>query len=243
MLHRLEELKEELRKAYDSFEFHRVFHRYYNFIVVDLSSFYLDILKDRLYTWGKNSRGRRSAQTVLYELLWALLIMFSPMLSFTAEEAWAHLPGEKEESVFLADWPQKVDEWRDEGLKERFTRLLAVRDEVMLALEKARKEAKLISDRLQARVLIKADAREVREVLEKYREHLPELFIVSQVELFDGEINAPVLHESEGITVGVEIAKGQKCPRCWMYSEDIGKDEEYPELCPKCVRALRGDGN
>jgi len=241
MLHRLEELKEELRKAYDSFEFHKVFHRYYNFIVVDLSSFYLDILKDRLYTWGKNSRGRRSAQTVLYELLWALLIMFSPMLSFTTEEAWAHMPGEKVESVFLADWPQKVDEWRDDELKEQFVSLLAVRDEVMLALEKARKETKLISDRLQARMLIKADEEEVREVLDKYREHLPELFIVSQVEITDGEINAPVLHKSEGITVGVEKARGQKCPRCWMYSEDIGKDKEYPELCPKCVRALRGD--
>ncbi len=241
MLHRLEELKEELRDGYNSFEFHRVFHKYYNFVVVDLSSFYLDILKDRLYTWRSDSLGRRSAQTVLYEMLKAMLVMFSPILSFTTEEAWSHLPGKKEESVFLADWPEAVPEWRDEVLREEFNKLLWVREQVFLALERARKEEKLISDRLQARVKVKVEDEKVKEVLEKYREYLPELFIVSQVEILGEKGEAPVVYESEGIWIGVEKAKGEKCPRCWMFSEEIGKDPDYPDICPKCVRALRGE--
>ncbi len=241
MLHRLETLKREIDGYFDDFETHKVYHRYFNFVVVDVSAFYLDVLKDRLYTWGKDSKGRRSAQTVLYEILKTLLITFSPILSFTTEEAYQYLPGREEESVFLEDWPENHDEWLNEELASEFEKLLGVRDAVLVALEIARKEKKIISDRLEARVLVYVNKEDIRRVLEKYKDLLAELFIVSQVVIEEDKPEAEVVYENEGIAVGVTHAKGKKCARCWIWHEDVGKDPEYPDLCPKCIAVIKGN--
>ncbi len=243
MLHRLERFKTDVTRAYEEFEFHKVFHRYYNFVVVDLSAFYLDVLKDRLYTWNRDSKARRGAQQVMHEILKTLMVTFAPILAHTTEEVGKHFKGAHPEGVMFERWPEPVPEHRDPAIAAEFERLLEVREEVFIAIERMRKDEKLISDRLEARVHVLAKDPDLRGILEKYREHLPELFIVSQVELAESEKHdLPLTHEGEGLWIGVEKARGEKCPRCWMYSPDIGRDPEYPEVCPKCVRALRGEG-
>ncbi len=239
MLHRYAELVEDLKAYYDAFEIHKVYHRFFHFIVVEVSAFYLDVLKDRLYTWAPDSRGRRAAQTVLYTLLRGLLTLFAPILSFTCEEAWQHLPGEKEESVFLSDWPAIDPQWRNEERAQDFQTLLRVRDLALTALEHARKEQKLIQDRLEAELRIHAPA-DVRAVLEKYEPYLTEFLIVSGVVLQDETPDGDTVFESDGITVQVVKKAGQKCARCWMWHEQVGQHPEYPDLCPKCVAALGG---
>ncbi len=235
MLHRLEEVKEQVTAFNEAYEFHKGFYNMFKFMVIELSGFYLDITKDRLYTWGKNSKGRRSAQTAIFQILRELLIMLSPLISFTADEAWEHLPGDKEEFVFLEDWPAPVDERRDEELAADFNRLLQVRDTVLVAIEKARKEANILSDRLEARVEIFTEDQKLKQVLQKYRDQLYEIFIVSQqVDIVDVRPDLPIVVEGEGYVVGVDHARGQKCARCWLWSEDIDEDG----LCPKCRVAL-----
>jgi isoleucyl-tRNA synthetase len=243
ILHRLEEIKEISTKSFENLEFHKMFHRAYQFAVVDLSSFYLDITKDRLYTWGKKSKGRRSAQTVIYECLRTLLILFSPIISFTTEEAWEHLPGEKEESVFLSRWPEPNPDHRDPKLALEFEHLLELREKVLLAIERARKENQILSDRLEAEVLIYPKEALLKELLEKNLPYLPELFIVSEVNLIKERAYTPVQVEDEKVFVGVKHAEGEKCARCWIWHRETGKNREYPGLCPKCVQVLRGDSN
>ncbi len=161
--------------------------------------------------------------------------MLSPFISFTADEAWEHLPGEKESFVFLEDWPEPVDERLDEQLASEFEKLLQVRDTVLVAIEKARKEANILSDRLEARVEIFTDDHELKQLLSKYLDQLYEIFIVSQqVDVVESKPELPVVVEGEGYVVGVDHARGQKCARCWLWSEDIDEDG----LCPKCRTAL-----
>ncbi|HHF53004.1 MAG TPA: isoleucine--tRNA ligase, partial [candidate division WOR-3 bacterium] len=212
-------------------------HTLFNFIVVDLSSFYLDILKDRLYTWGKNSTGRRAAQTVIYKVLKELLITMYPILSFTVEEAWGNLPGSREESVYLADWPSIHDKYINLELKKDFETLMKVRDVVLVAMEKARKEKRIIQDRLEAQLVIETRDEEVNKVLRKFENYLSEIFIVSQVKL---DILEDVAHieEDELVKVGVRHAEGSKCQRCWIWHPEVGKNEKYPDLCPKCVEVM-----
>jgi len=234
MLHRLEELKAEVDKAYAAYEFYRGYHKIFDFMVVELSSFYLDLLKDRLYTWAKDSKGRRSAQTAIYHILRELLIVLSPLLSFTTDEAWEYLPGPKEEFVFLEDWPAEVPERRDEKLAEDFRRIIEVRDAVLLGIERARNEG-ILSDRLEARVEIFAADPELRDTLSRYLDQLYEVFIVSQqVELVDMRPQHKVVIDGEGFAVAIEHARGEKCARCWLWHEDIDQDG----LCPKCRVAL-----
>ena len=237
ILLRWEETKKKVDEFYSNYYFHKVYHTLFNFIVVDLSSFYLDILKDRLYTWGKNSTGRKAAQTVIYNVLKELLITMYPILSFTVEEAWENLPGSREESVYLADWPSLHDEYINMELKKDFEILMKVRDVVLVAMEKARKEKKIIQDRLEAQLIIEARDEEVDKVLRKFENYLSEIFIVSQVKL---DILADVAHieEDEFVRVGVRHAEGNKCQRCWIWHPEVGKNGKYPDLCPKCVEVM-----
>lgn len=226
ILHRLNELLREITKAYENFAFHRVYHSVYRFCVVDLSSFYLDILKDRMYTFHPSSKERRSSQTAFYIILRSLLISLSPILSFTCEEAWGYLPGEKSESVFLEDFPSEIPVDVDEGFLKEWKVLMDVRDRVLKALEE-RRNAKLIRGSLEAEIVLKVEGEEW-QVLEKYREFLPALFIVSKVSLEKG---APA-------EIRVEKAKGKKCARCWNYSELVGSFEPE-DVCERCIKVLK----
>ena len=232
MLSLWELLKQDMDKFYNNYLFHKAFRRFYNFVISDLSAFYLDILKDRLYTYGKNSSARRSAQTVISKILRESIILFSPILSFTCEEVWKYLD-KKEESVFLADFPEIDNSAIDEKLNKDFEDILNVREDVLVALEKAR-NTNIIGNSLEARLLISSDM----EVLKKYREYLPEIFIVSQVEFTDTP-DTDIIYEGETGKYGVTKAKGKKCERCWVYSETVGKNPEHPTLCKKCVDIIQ----
>ncbi len=236
ILHRLGEVLGQMKSACDAHEFHRAVRSALNFTTTEVSALYMDAVKDRLYTWAPRSVGRRSAQTVLYHIARCLDIALSPALSFTAEEVHDHLPGQKAESVFLERWPDVPADWKDDALAGEFGTLLSIRDTVTLALEKAR-SGDMIGNSLEAELTIGAKNDGVLELLKKYREYLPELFIVSGVRLLPKPQGAVVV-ESDGWTVGVEKAGGKKCIRCWVWHPDVGKNPKYPDACPKCVSAL-----
>jgi len=211
------------------------------FFTVDLSNFYYDVLKDRLYTSAPNSHGRRSAQTALWRMGEALARLLAPILSFTADEVWSYLPqtSGKLESVHLAYFPKTEEltgntsgmpEWQRLGAD--FEVLRAVRDDVLKALEIARQE-KLIGSGLEAVVTIQAPEERYR-LLERYQNDLRFLFIVSGVELKaapEGNAEAPV-------NVIVSKAPGKKCERCWNYSVRVGESQRYPTVCERCLEAL-----
>ncbi|RLA79926.1 MAG: isoleucine--tRNA ligase [Deltaproteobacteria bacterium] len=230
ILHRFQLLLQRVLDAYESFSFHIIYHAVHNFCVVDLSALYLDILKERLYTSRASSPERRSAQTAIYYVLKGLLRLMAPILSFTAEEAWGHLPKEEgdPESVHLTSFPTVDEELLDEALGERWEKLLEMRERVTKALEEARRE-KLIGHSLDARVVIKAPSDEI-SFLEGFGEELRDILIVSQVEL----------RRDEGVAVEVKKAKGSKCARCWLYDEGVGSSPEYPDLCPRCQEVMSG---
>ncbi|MEO0225895.1 MAG: class I tRNA ligase family protein, partial [candidate division WOR-3 bacterium] len=236
---RLQKVIEEALKGYNDYEFHRVFHLLYQFCVVELSAVYFDILKDRLYTWPKRSIGRRAAQTVLYEILESLVLLLAPILSFTAEEAYQAMSGDKAESVFLNQMPRPSAGLRDEDLEMEFEQLFRVRALVMRRLEIDR-QAKNIGSSLEAKVLMAIEDERTRSLVDKYLENLPAFFIVSGIDLVEKEkLSAGSLYDND-IKLGVDIkrAEGSKCRRCWIYSTEVGENDTYPDLCTKCVNAL-----
>jgi isoleucyl-tRNA synthetase len=223
--------------AYEEFEFHIVAQTLNHFCAVDLSSLYLDIVKDRLYCSHRESRERRAAQTVLLRILETLLGLMAPILSFTAEEIWSYLPGgERPESVFLTRFPSPSDEEQDRSLEEKWEKLFLVRREVTKALEPAR-TAKLIGHSLDAKVQISAPD-SYRTLLAQMADELPQVFIVSQVEV--GECPAGS-HESDVIPdlkISVSRADGEKCARCWNYALSVGRENGKPNVCERCARVL-----
>jgi isoleucyl-tRNA synthetase len=236
LLVRTGELVARCRAAYDAYEFHRVYFALYNFCTVDLSAAYLDILKDRLYTFHPRSRGRRSAQTALYRIAHALVRLVAPILCFTAEEIWQHVPdAQAAASVHLALFPapEEFDVPLSEKQKAAWDTLFAVRGEVLKALERAR-QAKRIRSSLDARVQLRAEG-ELARLLEAYESSLRELFIVSSVSL--GRDSLPDLQPSDlaGLAVGVAPADGQKCQRCWNYSLRVGSFPVHPAVCERCA--------
>jgi isoleucyl-tRNA synthetase len=231
ILHRFQQLVEQVRKAYEACEFHVIYHTMHNFCVVDLSSLYLDILKDRLYTSSPSSPKRRSAQSAIYHILKGMVRLMAPVLSFTCDEVWQHLPreGDKEESVHLASFPQADEGFFDEALAQRWEKLWEAREEVTKALEKARQD-KTIGHPLDAVVKVKAPQK-VFDFLQGFGPELREIFIVSQVALErDGAATE--------MTVTVGRAEGKKCQRCWVYDTSVGTEKEHPELCQRCLQAI-----
>jgi isoleucyl-tRNA synthetase len=226
---KLQKLIKKVTKAYEEHEFHQVFHSIHNFCVTDMSAFYLDILKDRLYTFKADSFERKTAQWVLYNIAHSLIKLIAPILSFTAEEAWKHLSLKKEESVFLSKMPVADDKFIDENLESRWNKLITLRDEVNKALEVKRQE-KFIGNSLEAKVIISANE-EWRSFLTPYFDFLPTLFIVSQVDIKNSEV------KEEEFTVRIEKAEGDKCQRCWNYHPQVGK-LEIKDVCPRCYHAL-----
>jgi isoleucyl-tRNA synthetase len=239
ILLRLQKLISRLREAYANFEFHLVFHSLHNFCTVDLSSLYLDILKDRLYTSFASSRERRAAQTALYKILDALVRLMATILSYTAEEVWAHVPGPKPrvESVHLTLFPEVEAKYLDEQFEERWELLLKVRGEVSKSLEIARQN-KLIGNSLEAAVTLGAPEK-LLSFLRQNEAQLKDFFIVSQVELVSSlPAEAYRSPELEGLNILVSRAKGQKCERCWIYDPRTGESTDYPSVCPRCRDAL-----
>jgi len=241
MLSRTAELVKQCRKWYETFEFHRVFHALHDFAIVDLSAFYFDVLKDRLYTFAAKNHARRSAQTAVYRIAKALLSLSTPIIAFTAEEIWRHFPraaGDLE-SAHLALFPaaEDIGASLDARSAANWEKLLVVRTEVLRALEAAR-NAKTISGALEAKVLLSAGS-DLAPLLEQYKASLPALFIVSQVELA-----SPASAERQksdvlpGLSVTVFRADGTKCERCWNYSTHVGENADYPTVCERCVKAL-----
>ncbi|MGD0844649.1 MAG: isoleucine--tRNA ligase [Geobacteraceae bacterium] len=237
-LHQLELLKEKVLNAYDTHEFHVLYHAVNSFCTVEMSAFYLDILKDRVYTSRKESPERRSAQSAMYQILEAIVKLIAPLLSFTADEVWRYMPRQVEESVHLAEFPPLKPEQRNDGLVERWERIIKVRAEVSRALEQARVQ-KVIGHSLDAAVAIAAPP-ELAAFLLGYASELKSIFIVSKVELV--EALSGEFYEAEGIPgmlIRVTAAPGAKCERCWCYDEEIGGDTEHPTICPKCLAAVR----
>ncbi|MFQ5847104.1 MAG: isoleucine--tRNA ligase [Candidatus Methylomirabilales bacterium] len=232
ILHRLQKLTERLLRAYERYEFHVLFHALHNFCTVDLSAFYLDVLKDRVYTAGAASPERRAAQTAMFLILQTLTRLMAPVLSFTAEEIWGYIPrrGDEEESVHLAEFPRVDEGYLDEALAERWERLLRVRDEVLRVLEEARK-SKVIGNSLEATVQVLAGSA-LMPFLQSTAQDLSTICIVSGVEL------TPAREEGPDLSVVVHRAPGQKCERCWVYRESVGHSPEHPTLCDRCVAVL-----
>ncbi|MFB0519255.1 MAG: isoleucine--tRNA ligase [Acidobacteriota bacterium] len=234
------QLTDRIIKAYDSYEYHTVYHSINNFSAVEMSAFYLDILKDRLYTSAPDSPGRRSAQTVLYLITDGLARLMAPILSFTAEEVWQFIPSgaEKPESVHLTTFPEPQLESIDQELITRWERLIALRQEVYKALEIARNK-KLIGHSLDARVTLSLPEG-WKGLIDQYLTQLPEILIVSAVELGEGE-GGELYHstEIEGLRIRVNKAEWEKCERCWNYSPSVSDNREFPTLCRRCVGVVK----
>jgi isoleucyl-tRNA synthetase len=240
MLERTADLVKKCREWYAGYEFHRVYHAIHDFCVVDLSSFYYDVLKDRLYTKAAKSKSRRSAQTAVWKITGALVRLIAPILVFTAEEIWKYLPktpGEHE-SVHMALFSEEQELRADIASKQvaLWELLSKVRGEVLKALETARNEKKINSG-LEAKVLLDAEL-ELKAKLKQYLPLLPGLFIVSQVDFLTAGTGDYRSDAIPGLEVTIQKAEGAKCERCWNYSTHVGENRRYPTVCERCTEAL-----
>ena len=242
-LHRLEEVRQKVTNAYENYEFHILYHTIHNFCTVDLSSFYLDVLKDTMYAEKENNVARRSAQTAIYEILTTLVKMVSPVLSFTAEEVWQYMPKEDgmEESVMLADWPQGHAEHVDAELSARWAKMLDLRSEMTKALEGARRD-KAIGHSLDASITVYADG-DAYQALTGFGASLAGLLIVSEAHVVEGRDNAPanaVTVEDGALSIVVTPSELEKCERCWIHRDTVGQDGDHPTLCSRCAGVVKG---
>jgi isoleucyl-tRNA synthetase len=236
ILARTAELDAKIRQAYDDFEFHRAYHALNEFVNTDLSALYLDVLKDRLYTFAPNAPARRSAQTALWRIAEALTRLIAPILSFTADEVWGYLPqiAGRESSVHLALFPDLADivPGNEASIEADWEQLLEIRTKVLAKLEVLRAE-KVIGKSLEAVVTLDSDG-EFSTLLRKYQDALPELFNVSEVELRDAT--------NDLLAVSVRRSEQPKCERCWRYVQEVGRDDRYPTVCLRCADALEEIG-
>jgi isoleucyl-tRNA synthetase len=214
--------------AYRNFDYASVYHTLYNYATVTLSSVYFDVLKDRLYTFAPKSIGRRSAQTVLTRIVEAFALLLAPILVFTADEIWEHLPGKRQPSVHLATFPEPKHWPTDQALLERWAEIINIRSVIQKALEEKR-TAKVIGGSVEARLVIYAGGA-AYDLLESYRDQLPAIFIVSQVEI--------ERTDDDSLRVEVDHARGKKCERCWNWSVTVGDDAQYPSLDARCIKQI-----
>jgi len=245
-LHKLQSLVQKTLKAYEAYEFHVIYHAFYNYCTLDLSAFYLDILKDRLYTSPPESVARRSAQTVMFKILDAMVRLMAPILSFTSEELWKYMPDYegKTGSVHMASLPEVDDRQKDADIAGKWELLLDIRGEATRALEEARNK-KMIGHPLDATVSVSV-ASEMYATLEPYARELQSIFIVSQAELLN-DVSLEDAYQSEdieGLSIKVTPAVGEKCERCWMHVTSVGTETDHPTLCTRCsgVMAEMGAG-
>jgi isoleucyl-tRNA synthetase len=231
MLDRFAQYINKLDRAYDNYNFHFVFHQTIDLVVVDLSSFYCDIIKDRLYCDDPSDISRRAAQTVLYLMARDMSRALAPILSFTAEEVWRHLPPstDRSESIFLSGFPTAGKSWEDPGLHDRWNALREVRRKATKVLEGLRAEG-VIGNALQASVTVSAQGAVLELLKDMGEEALADIFLVSKLEIKEG---------AGEVEVEAEKCEEPKCPRCWRHGHGIGSDKEYPELCLRCAEVVR----
>jgi isoleucyl-tRNA synthetase len=233
MLHRLQKLVTEVREGYDNYDFSSVYHLIHNFCANDLSSFYLDFAKDILYIEARDDKRRRSIQTVYHEILVTLTQLLTPFIPHTTEEVWGYISG-SDSYVQLTDLPEAREIADFAGLEAKWNHFMAVRDDVLKALEEARNE-KIIGKSLEAKITIVPKDEQTKEML-THVQHVHQLFIVSGAVIADQEANAKAYRH---IDVLVEKHPGEKCERCWVSSETVGEDETYPELCTRCAGIVK----
>lgn len=237
-LMKLDEVLEIARNAFEVYDYHTAAHSLHNFCVVEMSNFYFDVLKDRLYTSAPESKTRRAAQTVLYKVLDALTLILTPILAFTADEIWQAMPHDKSrngESPLFNEIPQPNFIEADSEFIAKWDRIHSVRYDVQKALELARNE-KIIGKPLEAKVSLYADG-ELYDFLKSVEAQLPEIFITSSVTVENGE--GEVKGDVEGLSVTVSKADGEKCERCWKFSDTVGQDENHPTLCAHCAKVMK----
>ena len=237
-LMKLDEVLEIARNAFEVYDYHTAAHSLHNFCVVEMSNFYFDVLKDRLYTSAPESKTRRAAQTVLYKVLDALTLILTPILAFTADEIWQAMPHDKSrngESPLFNEIPQPNFIEADSEFIAKWDRIHSVRYDVQKALELARNE-KIIGKPLEAKVSLYADG-ELYDFLKSVEAQLPEIFITSSVTVENGE--GEVKGDVEGLSVTVSKADGEKCERCWKFSDTVGQDKNHPTLCAHCAKVMK----
>ena len=237
---KLDKLVERVVKAYEDFEYHIIYHSIHNFCVVDMSNFYLDVIKDRLYCEAADSLAYRSAQTTMYIILDSMVRMLAPILAFTSDEIWKAMPHSQSSDprhVVYNTMAVTHAEYRfDASDEEKWDRLVQLRDGVNLELEKARAD-KRIGKPLEAKIILNCNE-SMLEFLKPLEDFLPTLFIVSQVHVNSGTEGAPC-EGLDGISIVVEDADGEKCPRCWIFSTSVGEDDEHPALCARCAKVVK----
>lgn len=238
---RLNQLIDKVKAAYDAFDFHIVLHSIHNFCIVDMSSFYLDIIKDRLYCTAEKSKDRRAAQTAMYTILSAVARMLAPILAFTSEEIWKYMPhsaADDKESILLNQMPEKVDVSVTDEFNAKWELIYSLRASVTKALELKRAD-KFIGASLEAKVTLHINDKAIFDKISSFADILPAVFIVSAVDVrnnADGEFKAEGIEGD--VSFSVEKASGGKCERCWCYSEEVGTVSEHPTLCKRCASQI-----
>ena len=254
MLHRITDVFAEITDAFEKFQFFRFFQTVQNFCVVDLSNFYLDIAKDRLYISHPNALRRRSCQTVLKVILENLAKAIAPVLCHMAEDIWQFLPYKTlHKSVFQSGWVELKEQWERPELRDFWDKLRLIRSEVNQVMEQARKE-KAVGSSLDAKVLLYVSDQDLKKHLKLFNsndtlmsnqvDELRYLLLASQVELVDSIENiqnTEYQSKSELVSVGIVKADGQKCDRCWNYSTKVGQFSDNPTICERCNAALVGE--
>jgi isoleucyl-tRNA synthetase len=240
MLSKLTRLTKEIIENFKNYRFNRVSHSFHNFCTTELSHYYFDIMKDRLYTHAKNSPERRSTQTVFFTMHKSLLLLISPILAFTAEEIWQLSPffTRDSESIHMSLFPEPRAEWINEGLEGMFEKIRSFREIVYRALEKRRQE-KFMGNALESKVVIAYKDKDTREFLERIPISLPEYLIVSGVHIVEYNSDETYEAENEHIAVKIEKADGSKCMRCWIFSDTVGTLSDHPTICKKCYDTLK----
>ncbi|MCI1951180.1 MAG: isoleucine--tRNA ligase [Clostridiales bacterium] len=236
---KFDELIKKTVEGYETLEFHNAYHAIHNFCVVDMSNFYLDVCKDRLYTEKAESHTRRAAQTVMFLILSGMTRLVSPILAFTSDEIWhsiPHLASEDADNVVLNEFPQPSGIKVDETFLAKWDRIHEIRDDVKKALELARKE-KVIGSSLDAKVQLFCDG-DLYDFVNEQKKELLTALIVSQLETVKGGSGEFTEVALPGLSITVKHAEGQKCARCWVYSDEVGKNADHPDLCERCAHVI-----
>jgi len=238
------QLQQDVIEAYDQYQFHVINQKVHHFCAMDLGSFYLDIIKDRQYTAKGDSLARRSAQTAMFHVMEALVRWLAPITSYTADEIWQYMPGERSDSVLLETWYQGLFPLAEDAVLSNsdWEKLMAVRENVSKELEKMRKSG-VIGASLNAEVTLYCSD-EYASILNKLEDELHFIFITSKAFVLPVEDagSDAITTELEGLKVQVVASEYEKCVRCWHYVEDIGNHPEHPELCGRCVENIAGAG-
>lgn len=236
-------LQEEIVTAYNNYEFHLIYQLLHQFCVVEMGGFYLDIVKDRQYTSATDSLARRSTQTAMYHLVQMFTRWLAPIMSFTADEIWKYIPGEKSDSVFLEEWyPFEIDESESNNRKSKWASIIAIRDEVNKQLETLRVDG-AIGSSLDAEVELYCDEK-VSQQLSEIEDELRFVLITSYARLHNEAERHEAAIDSEitGLSILVKPSEHKKCVRCWHHREDVGSNDTHPELCGRCIENVDGKG-